>query len=254
MHPCSYVTLEAMRAYPAAMASVTPGPAGPHGATRAFISDGNTPLRPEPGRHDHRDAPSSRADGTSLFTETVRFLQQGGVGIGCDSDGHHITGTSHMADTRFTVAGDRIEAASTSTESATTRSRRAAAADITLTSHSQDSLTAEVGTLDAVQAVTGPHPGLPTDIATQLAAMLTLARGTSVIQDRVYPRRDTHVQALRDFGADISADGPLFASRARLRAATPPFLRWRRWYDSRRAGGQVEACVCGQTTTARAAR
>jgi len=71
------------------------------------------------------------------------------------------------------------------------------------------------------EAATGPHPGLPTDTAPQLTAMLTQARGTSVIRERVYPRRDTHIAALASFGADISAHGPVIrvTGPARLRAA-----------------------------------
>lgn len=72
-----------------------------------------------------------------------------------------------------------------------------------------------------MEAATGPHPGLPTDAAPQLAAMLTQARGASLIGERVYPRRDTHVEALRAFGADISATGSMICVRGpvSLRAA-----------------------------------
>lgn len=65
------------------------------------------------------------------------------------------------------------------------------------------------GPLRAVEAATGPHPGLPTDTAPQLTAMLTRARGASLISERVYPCRDTHVPGLRAFGADIIATGAM---------------------------------------------
>ncbi|GAA2643962.1 hypothetical protein GCM10010425_59610 [Streptomyces spororaveus] len=77
------------------------------------------------------------------------------------------------------------------------------------------------GQLQALEAATGPHPGLPTDTAPQLAAMLTRAEGTSLIGERVYPRRDTHVQGLPSFGAEITATGPILRVRgpARLHGA-----------------------------------
>ncbi|MEU7839317.1 hypothetical protein [Nonomuraea sp. NPDC049129] len=63
------------------------------------------------------------------------------------------------------------------------------------------------GELRAVRAATGPHPGLPADTAPQLAALLTQARGTSAIDERIYPRRDTHVAGLHRFGADVHTTG-----------------------------------------------
>ncbi|WTT80383.1 hypothetical protein OHU34_44045 (plasmid) [Streptomyces sp. NBC_00080] len=73
------------------------------------------------------------------------------------------------------------------------------------------------GPLRAVRAETGPHPGHPTDTAPQLAAMLTQADGTSLVGERVYPRRDTHVEGLRAFGADITTTGSVNRIRGPLR-------------------------------------
>jgi UDP-N-acetylglucosamine 1-carboxyvinyltransferase len=241
-----------LAAMQAARAEVTPGngtyrASYPRSQARAFTTDVNTPYGPSLGATVTAMILAARADGTSLIThpsiepevtQTAAFLRQGGAGIGWDKDGLHVTGTSHLTGTRFTVAGDRIEAATMLTAMAATGGRIRlegisydalpgglrdvlTAAGVTLTPFGQDSLTAAAGALDAVEAATGPHPGLPTDTAPQLAAMLTQARGTSVIRERVYPRRDTHVQALREFGADISADGPAVrvTGPARLRAA-----------------------------------
>ncbi|MBT2456493.1 hypothetical protein J7E98_17335, partial [Streptomyces sp. ISL-86] len=89
-------------------------------------------------------------------------------------------------------------------------------------STSEDAITAHpTHPLSAVEAETGPHPGLPTDTAPQLAALLTQATGMSMVRERIYPQRDTHVAPLRAFGADIRATGPLIRVRGpvRLRAA-----------------------------------
>jgi UDP-N-acetylglucosamine 1-carboxyvinyltransferase len=103
-----------------------------------------------------------------------------------------------------------------------------AAAGLTLTHASADGIgghlpavAAAAGLLAAVETQTGPHPGLPTDTAPQLAAMLTQARGTSLIRERIYPQRDTHVAPLQDFGANIRSTGNLIRVRGgkQLRAA-----------------------------------
>ena len=104
----------------------------PCGAARAFTTDVNTPYGPSLGATVTAMLLAARTDGTSLIThpsiepevtQTARFLRQGGAGIGWDKDGLHVTGTSHLAGTRFTVAGDRIEAATMLTAMAATGGR-----------------------------------------------------------------------------------------------------------------------------------
>ena len=203
------------------------------GVVRAFITDVNTPYGPSLGATVTAMLLAARADGTSLIThpsiepevtETARFLQLGGAGIGWDQDGLHVTGTSHLAGSSFTVAGDRIEAGTMLMAMAATHGSigldgiscdalpcglrdALSGAGVTVARDGQQCLTATVSALEAVEVATGPHPGLPTDTAPQLAAMLTQARGTSLIHERIYPRRDTHIAALAAFRAEISACG-----------------------------------------------
>ena len=54
---------------------------------------------------------------------------------------------------------------------------------------------------------TMPHPGFPTDMQPQLAALLTLAKGTSIITEGIWDNRFKYVDELRRMGADISVDG-----------------------------------------------
>lgn len=61
--------------------------------------------------------------------------------------------------------------------------------------------------LRAAQLATAPYPGLPTDVQPQFSAMLCLAEGASVVTDRVYPHRFTHVEGLRLMGARILRTG-----------------------------------------------
>ena len=63
---------------------------------------------------------------------------------------------------------------------------------------------------DEIQAVdiqTLPYPGFPTDMQAQFMAMLTVARGTSVITETIFENRFIHVSELKRMGADISIAG-----------------------------------------------
>ena len=56
----------------------------------------------------------------------------------------------------------------------------------------------------AVDASTAPYPGFPTDLQAQFMALMTLARGTSVITERIFENRFMHVQELVRMGANIT--------------------------------------------------
>lgn len=59
----------------------------------------------------------------------------------------------------------------------------------------------------AVEVVTRPYPGFPTDMQAQVMAVASLADGTSFVTDTIYPDRFMHVAELRRLGADIRLDG-----------------------------------------------
>jgi UDP-N-acetylglucosamine 1-carboxyvinyltransferase len=52
-----------------------------------------------------------------------------------------------------------------------------------------------------------PYPGFPTDMQAQMAALMSLAEGTSVITETVFESRFMHVEELRRMGADIRVEG-----------------------------------------------
>jgi len=59
----------------------------------------------------------------------------------------------------------------------------------------------------AVNVVTQPYPGFPTDMQAQMIAVCAIAGGTSVIEDTVYLDRFTHVPELARMGASIELKG-----------------------------------------------
>lgn len=61
--------------------------------------------------------------------------------------------------------------------------------------------------LEPVTIETQPFPGFPTDLQAQLMALMTTARGTSVIRETIFENRFMHVQELVRLGADIQLHG-----------------------------------------------
>ena len=61
--------------------------------------------------------------------------------------------------------------------------------------------------VDPVTVETQPFPGFPTDLQAQLMALMTRARGTSVIRETIFENRFMHVQELARLGADIQLHG-----------------------------------------------
>ncbi len=61
--------------------------------------------------------------------------------------------------------------------------------------------------LKPVDIKTMPHPGFPTDMQSQMMALLLRARGTSMITETVFENRFMHVEEFRRMNADIKIEG-----------------------------------------------
>jgi len=61
--------------------------------------------------------------------------------------------------------------------------------------------------LKAVDIKTMPHPGFPTDMQSQMMALLLKAEGTSVITETVFENRFMHVEEFRRMNANIKIEG-----------------------------------------------
>ncbi|AJH78672.1 MULTISPECIES: UDP-N-acetylglucosamine 1-carboxyvinyltransferase [Heyndrickxia] len=62
-------------------------------------------------------------------------------------------------------------------------------------------------TLKAVDIKTMPYPGFPTDMQSQMMALLLCAEGTSVITETVFENRFMHVEEFRRMNADLKIEG-----------------------------------------------
>ena len=65
------------------------------------------------------------------------------------------------------------------------------------------------GPLQRANIKTMPYPGFPTDMQPQIAAVLCLAEGTSVLTEGVWANRYRYTEEFRRLGANIQVDGKI---------------------------------------------
>jgi len=65
---------------------------------------------------------------------------------------------------------------------------------------------AQADKIQPVDMTTAVYPGFPTDLQAQWVALMTLAKGSSMITDTVYHDRFSHVPELNRFGANIKVE------------------------------------------------
>ncbi len=76
----------------------------------------------------------------------------------------------------------------------------------------------------AVNIVTQPFPGFPTDLQAQFMALMTTAEGTSAIKETIFENRFMHAPELARMGANISVDGQMATVRGVKRLKGAPVM------------------------------
>ena len=61
--------------------------------------------------------------------------------------------------------------------------------------------------ISAVNVVTEPFPGFPTDLQAQMMVLLCTAEGTSVLEEKIFENRFMHAPELTRMGAEIEVQG-----------------------------------------------
>ena len=134
-----------------------------------------------------------------------------------------IHGQERLNGATYKVMPDRIEAGSYACAAAITggnvRLEGADGTDMASTLHALRNIgvTCDVdkkgvsistnGPLRGANLSTAPYPGLATDMQAQLMALLTMAEGTSVLNETIFENRYMHVPELIRMGADIDTQG-----------------------------------------------
>ncbi len=151
------------------------------------------------------------------------LIQMGANIEGAGSDIMRIRGIERLRPMNYTVMPDRIEtgtfvmAAAITGGSILIRNCNPAHLDAVLAKASEAGAEITIGantirvtgprSIKPVNVKTLEYPGFPTDMQAQIMSLMTLAHGTSVINETIFENRFTHVAELRRMGAEIEADG-----------------------------------------------
>ncbi len=172
------------------------------------------------------------ADGTTVIDNAAREpeiqdLCRMLVAMGARIDGIgqprlEIEGVDRLRGVTWETCPDRIEAGTYAMAAAATGGdvviERVRPTDLTLpllklrasgvlVEEGSSSLRVTSDGLRAVDVVTLPYPGFPTDLQPQLMVLLTQARGTSRCTENVFESRFSFVDELARMGADVEVDG-----------------------------------------------
>lgn len=96
--------------------------------------------------------------------------------------------------------------------------------------------------LTAIDVKTMPYPGFPTDMQAQFMALMTTAKGTSVIKESIFENRFMHVAELKRMGADISIEGGTATIRGNTKLKGAPVMAT----DLRASASLVVAALCAE--------
>ncbi len=158
------------------------------------------------------------------IVDLANFLNSMGADImGAGTDVIKIKGVPHLHGTTYSIIPDQIEAGTFMIAVAATKGDAIIKNVIPKHLEPITSKLRKIGVVvmeydDSVRVIgqesyerisvkTMPHPGFPTDMQPQLAALLTLAKGTSIINESIFDNRFRYADELRRMGADISVDG-----------------------------------------------
>ena len=187
---------------------------------------------PSVGATENAMMAASVASGTTIIRNAARepevadlqaFLNKMGAKIsGAGTDTIRIQGVERLAPTEHTVIPDRIEAGTFLIAGALTRG------DIVVDNIIPEHLFAVIdklqeigaridsngnnvrvrgGEMRGVDIKTLPYPGFPTDLQAPMLALLTVAKGTSIITETIFENRFKHVDELGRMGAKIKVEG-----------------------------------------------
>ena len=178
---------------------------------------------------------ASKANGLTVIENAARephivdlanFLNSMGANImGAGTGVIKIRGVKHLSGTSYSIIPDQIEAGTYMAAAV------AAKGDILVTNVTPKHLESIIAKLVETGAeiteydesvrvrMTGrprkcnvktmPHPGFPTDMQPQMATVLSIAEGTSIVTEGVWDSRFRYVDQLTLMGADIQVDGKM---------------------------------------------
>ncbi|MGK9044658.1 UDP-N-acetylglucosamine 1-carboxyvinyltransferase [Mammaliicoccus vitulinus] len=158
------------------------------------------------------------------IVDLANYLNEMGAKVhGAGTDTIKITGVQQLYGAEHSIIPDRIEAGTFMIASAITRGNvnvigairehmtslvsKLEEAGVQITDI-EDGLNIQVpGEIKAIDIKTMPHPGFPTDMQSQIMALLLTANGTSKVTETVFENRFMHVEEFKRMNADIFING-----------------------------------------------
>ena len=173
------------------------------------------------------------AEGTTVLTNSakepeiedlVKFLNKAGAKIeGVGTDRIEITGVKRLAEISYNIMPDRIEAGTYLVAGAIT------GGNVKITNANPKHIEPILDKLEeancilengknyvqikaprrikAIDIKTMPYPGFPTDMQSIFGALLSTAKGTSIITENIFENRYKYVQELNRMGTKINVEG-----------------------------------------------
>ena len=149
--------------------------------------------------------------------------KMGGKIVGAGTNTIRIEGVETLTGCTHTIIPDRIEAGTLMVAAALTNGdvtvenviidhMRPVIAKLRASGATVEELGSNIrvkGCLDIqpIDIKTLPYPGFPTDMQSQFMALMSMAKGTSMMIETVFENRFMHVDELKRMGANIRADG-----------------------------------------------
>ena len=176
-----------------------------------------------------------RAEGTTVIENAAKephivdlanFLNSMGANIrGAGTDTIKIRGVDRLRGGSYAIIPDQIEAGTYMAAVAATGGQilvkniipkhmdcitaKLVEMGVEVEEHEDTLLVRRTGPLHRANVKTLPYPGFPTDMQPQIAAVLCLAEGTSVLTEGVWDNRYRYVDEFRRMGAQIQVDGKI---------------------------------------------
>ena len=175
------------------------------------------------------------AEGTTVIENAARephivdlanFLNSMGADVkGAGTDSIKIRGVQHLNGGSYAIIPDQIEAGTYMAAVAATGgellirnvipkhmdciSAKLMEMGVEIEENGDEMLVRRTGRLQRTNIKTMPYPGFPTDMQPQIASVLALADGTSLITESVWNNRFKYVDELKRLGARIQVDGKM---------------------------------------------
>ena len=158
------------------------------------------------------------------ITDLAIYLACMGAAIsGAGTDTVRIKGVSSLSGAYHQIIPDRIEAGTFMIAAAITGGKirienmipshlsaltaKLREMGVQITEYENSALVECADELFPTNIKTLPYPGFPTDMQSQLCALLSRANGTGIITETVFENRFMHVGELKRMGADITIEG-----------------------------------------------